>query len=210
MFTIGNSTVRNCTGITRREMLRTCASGFGAVARQLTILVLALALGRLTGRALHLQKACNLLGRYAKQKFSDASAGAPGRFSDGFITCTLLFCVVPISILGSIQDGLAAQWQTLAIKAVIDGLATMAFVPTFGWSAILAIVPVIACQGTMTLAARMIEPQLRSHGLLDSVNATSGLLIFCIALIILELKKVELADYLPSLVFAPILTWFWH
>jgi uncharacterized membrane protein YqgA involved in biofilm formation len=179
------------------------------VAKQMTIVVLALILGRLTGRLLHLQKGLNRLGEYAKERFSKASAGAPQKWSEGFITCTVLFCVGPMAILGSIQDGLDGKWQTLGIKAAMDGLATMAFVGSFGWGAILSVVPVVAYQGTLTLAAKLLAPQLQNPALLDSINATGGLLVFCIALIIFEIKRIELADYLPSLAWAPFLTWVW-
>jgi len=183
--------------------------GLGSVARELTIILLALFLGRAVGRLLHIQKGLNRLGQYAKQKLSQIPPDAEGRFSEGFVTCTILFCVGPIAILGSIQDGLEGKWQTLGIKAVMDGLATMAFVSTLGWGAILSVVPVVAYQGTLTLCARLVAPFLQDHALIDSINATGGLLVFCIALIILEFKKIELADYLPSLIVAPVLTWFW-
>ncbi len=188
---------------------KSLGGGVLGVAKQMTIVVLALILGRLTGRLLHLQKGLNRLGEYAKDRFSKASAGAPQKWSEGFITCTVLFCVGPMAILGSIQDGLDGKWQTLGIKAAMDGLATMAFVGSFGWGAILSVVPVVAYQGTLTLAARLLAPQLQNSPLLDSINATGGLLVFCIALIIFELKKIELADYLPSLAWAPLLTWVW-
>jgi len=80
----------------------------------------------------------------------------------------------------------------------------------FGWSAIVAAIPVVAYQGTVSLVAKSLFPFLEKHGLLDSVNATGGLLVFCIALVILELKKIELADYLPSLAFAPVIAWLWR
>ena len=188
---------------------KSLGGGVLGVARQMTIVVLALILGRLTGRLLHLQKGLNRLGEYAKDRFSKASAGAPQKWSEGFITCTVLFCVGPMAILGSLQDGLDGKWQTLGIKAAMDGLATMAFVGSFGWSAILSVVPVVACQGTLTLAAKLLAPQLQYPGLIDSVNATGGLLVFCIALIIFEIRGIELADYLPSLAWAPLLTWVW-
>jgi uncharacterized membrane protein YqgA involved in biofilm formation len=183
--------------------------GFGLAAKQMTIVLLAMILGRLTGRLLHLQNGLNRLGQYAKQKFTQAGSEKPQRWSEGFITCTILFCVGPMAILGSIQDGLDGRWQTLGIKAVMDGLATMAFVSTFGWGAIFSVVPVVAYQGTLTLAAKLIAPFVQNHAMLDSINAVGGLLVFCIALIILDLKKVELADYLPSLIYAPLLTWWW-
>ena len=184
--------------------------GLGATARQLLIVLLSLMLGRVAGRLLHLQKFLNGLGQYAKERISQATPSSPQRFAEGFITCSLLFCVGPMAILGAIQDGLAGQWQTLGIKAVMDGLATMAFVPTFGGGVLLSVIPVVAYQGTVTLCAQFLAPFLRDHSLLESVNATGGLLVFCVALIILELRKVELADYLPSLVFAPLLTWIWR
>jgi uncharacterized protein len=187
--------------------------GFGSVLKQMTIVILALMLGRITGRLLHLQKGLNHLGQYARQRFAKATPDQSQNWSEGFITCTILFCVGPMAILGAIQDGLDGKWQTLGVKGLIDGLATMAFVGTFGWGAILAVVPVVAYQGTITLAARTLAPYFQDPAnwpMLHSINATGGLLVFCIALIILELKKIELADYLPSLAFAPFLTWLWR
>lgn len=193
--------------------LSTSWSGFSGSfwqrGKELVIVLLALMLGRIIGRALRLQHTLNRLGRYARQHFDRAQAGADRRVSEGFITCTILFCVGPMAVLGALQDGLLDDFRTLAVKALLDGLATMAFARTFGWGVLLAAFPVFAYQGTVTLLAHALAPYLHDHALLDSVRATGGLLIFCIALIILELKKVELADYLPALVIAPLLTSFW-
>ena len=178
--------------------------------KELTIVLLALMLGRILGRGLRLQHTLNRLGRYAKARFARAPTIPGSRAADGFVTCTILFCVGPIATLGALQDGLLDDFRTLAVKSVMDGLAAMAFARTFGWGVLLAAFPVFAYQGTVTLLGQTLAPYLRDHALLDSVNATGGLLIFCIALIILELKKVELADYLPSLAVAPLLTWFWR
>ena len=73
-----------------------------------------------------------------------------------------------------------------------------------------SLVPLVAWQGTLALLAKMALPWLAKYALVDPINATAGMLVFCVALIILELKKVELADYLPSLVIAPLLTWLWR
>jgi hypothetical protein len=186
--------------------------GLGPVAKQMIIVILALTLGRLTGRWLRLQKRLNALGQYARERFAKAGSDKAQRWSEGFITCTILFCVGPMAIVGAIQDGLDGRWQTLGAKAVMDGLATMAFVGTFGWGAMLAVVPVVAYQGTISLAARTLAPFFHDPAnapLLQALNATGGLLVFCIALIILELKRIELADYLPSLAWAPFLAWVW-
>jgi len=110
----------------------------------------------------------------------------------------------------NIVTGLLGNYRTLALKSVMDGLATVAFAKVFGWGVLLSVIPVVAYQGTITLLAKLLEPYLRNPALLDSINATGGMLVFCIALIILELKKIELADYLPSLAFAPLITWLWR
>jgi len=189
--------------------------GLGLVLKQVFIVILALTLGRLTGRLLHLQKWLNRLGQYARERFAKSTSPDPAgsasshRWAEGFITCTILFCVGPMALLGSIQDGLSGRWQTLGAKAIMDGLATMAFVGTFGWGAICAVVPVVAYQGTITLAAQWVAPWVSDPALMNAVNATGGLLVFCIALIILDLKKFEIADYLPSLAYAPLITWLW-
>jgi len=187
--------------------------GFGSVVKQMIIVILALSLGRLTGRLLRLQKNLNSLGQYARERFNKAGSEKSQRWSEGFITCTILFCVGPMAILGSIQDGLDGKWHTLGAKAVMDGLATMAFVGTFGWGAVMAVVPVVAYQGTISLAAKSLAPFFHDPAnapLLNALNATGGLLVFCIALVILELKKIELADYLPSLAWAPFIAWLWR
>ena len=75
----------------------------------------------------------------------------------------------------------------------------------------LSALPVLVFQGTLTLVSqRLLEPFLSAHGLLASVNGTCGLLIFSVALVMLGLKRIELADYLPSLAVAPLLTWLWR
>jgi hypothetical protein len=94
----------------------------------------------------------------------------------------------------------------------MDGMAAMSFSKTFGRGVMMSAIPVLAWQGTIIRGAALLEPALRRHAapLLDSVNATNGLLIFSVALIILQIKKVSVAEYLPSLLLAPLLTrWLW-
>ncbi|MBI2950188.1 MAG: DUF554 domain-containing protein [Verrucomicrobia bacterium] len=182
----------------------------GQIVKQIGIVLLSLILGNLLGKLLRIQKSLNSLGQYARDRFTKVRPTDPNRLSEGFVTCSLLFCVGPMAILGALQDGLSGDFKTLAIKSVMDGLATMAFAKTFGWGVILSLIPVVSYQGTLTLAARALQPMLRDQVLLDSINATGGLLVCCLALIILDLKKVRVADYLPSLAFAPLLTWVWH
>ena len=185
------------------------SGSIGHILKQLGIILLSLVLGNMLGKLLHLQKASNRIGQLARERMAAATPDNPQRFSDGFLVCALLFCAAPLGILGAIQNGLLSDYfYPLAVKAVMDGLATMSFAAIFGWGVILSAVPVLVFQGTITLTcARSLAPFLESRGLADSVNATGGLLIFCVALLIFEVRKVHVTDYLPSLVFAPLLTW---
>jgi uncharacterized membrane protein YqgA involved in biofilm formation len=180
--------------------------------KQLLIAVLAMIIGRLAGHALGLQKISNRLGRAAREQMAAARPDDPWRASHGFKTCAVLFCAAPLGILGAVQDGLSGYFYPLAVKAVMDGLATMVFISLFGWGVMLSALPVLAIQGTITLAcARWIGPFLGAHGLsVDSVNGASGLLVFSVALVILDLKKIQMADYLPSLIIAPLISWVWR
>jgi len=182
--------------------------GVGRFFKHLLIAVLAMMLGHLTGRLLRLQKGLNQLGQFAAKKLLEADAVKPP-WSDGFVACSILYCLPPVAVFGSLLEGLNGHWQTLAIKAVMDGMATMAFIGIFGWSSMAAAVPVVAFQGSITLVARVLAPQLLNQTMTECLLVTTGLLVFCVSLIILEIRKVELADYLPSLLWAPVIAWTW-
>lgn len=181
---------------------------FLQILKQLLVAVIALMLGKMTGRLLRLQKMSNALGRQARERIGAAKPGDPRRSSEGFKTCAALFCAAPLAILGSIQDGLSGYYYPLAVKALMDGLATMGFISVFGWGVMFAALPVLVFQGSITLLCMyFLKPFLEAHGLVDPINAPGGLVVFSVALVILDLKKIELTDYLPSLVFGPLLAW---
>jgi len=177
---------------------------------QSLILLLALMLGRLAGRFLQLQKLSNRLGRGAHERMIGGRPGREGRTSAAFKTAAVLFCLAPLGIIGAVCEGLSLSqyYYPLAVKAAIDGLATIGLVLMLGWGVILSVVPVLAIQGTITLiSAHLLQPFLAAQGLVDSVNGVAGVLILAVALVMLGLRRVELADYLPSLAIAPVLTW---
>lgn len=181
------------------------------ISKQLLIAVLALGLGRWTGTLLRLQETSNRLGQMARARMEAAGGPGQGRFSDGFQTCAVLFCIAPLGLIGAIEDGLADYFYPLAVKAVMDGLATMGLVRLLGWSVIFSALPVLALQGSITLVcAQWLKPVVLRFGLADSINATGGLMIFSVALVILQLKRIPLADYLPSIVYAGVLAWIWR
>jgi len=191
--------------------LTSFSGSFLQIMKQFVIVLLALMLGNLVGKVLHLQKSSNRIGQFARERMAAARSDNAQRFNDGFMVCMLLFCAAPLGILGAIQDGLSNYYYPLAVKAVMDGLATMGFFAMFGWGVVLSAVPVLVFQGTITLlCARFFLPVLAAHNLLNSVNATGGLLVFCVALLIFEVQKVQVTNYLPSLAIAPVLTWIFR
>jgi uncharacterized membrane protein YqgA involved in biofilm formation len=184
---------------------------FPVIVKQLAIAALAVMFGKLLGRLLHFQKGSNALGQYARRLIENTKPDDPHRYGNGLNACAILFCAAPLGILGAAQDGLSNYYYPLAVKGLMDGLAMTGFVVLFGAGAMLAALPVFVFQGSITLACSLyVEPFLRLHGLLDSVNAVGGLIVCTVGLVIFEFKRVELADFLPSLVVAPLITWLWH
>jgi uncharacterized protein len=185
------------------------SGSFLQVLKQLLIVVLAMGLGKGIGRLLRLQKLSNAVGRYARQRMAMASPGRAALWNEGFMVGTLLFCAAPLAMFGAVQEGLTGNFLPLTIKAVMDGLAAMAFAAMFRWGIMMAALPVLAWEGFLTLIVMLLGPFLAEHNLTQSITATNGLLIFSVSLVILELKKIELTDYLPSLAVAPLITWLW-
>jgi uncharacterized protein len=186
---------------------------FVQILKQLLIVIVAMTLGKLAGRLLRLQQTSNAIGRWARERISAHKPGDPNQASEGFKICAALFCAAPLGILGAVQDGLTSPpyFYPLAVKGIIDGLAALGFVTLFGWGVLFAVVPVLAFQGTITiLCAHMFQPFLGERDLIASINAVGGLLVFSVALLMLGLKKIEVTDYLPSLIIAPLITACWR
>jgi hypothetical protein len=177
------------------------------ILKQLGLLLAGLVVGRLLGRLLGCQRFSNQLGRYASQRLEAACAKGAGNASEGFVVCAILYCLAPLAILGALPNGLKGTWEVLAVKAVMDGLAAMSFAQTYRGGVVLAALPVLAWQGTLTLAARLAEPWLAAHQLVEPIAAAAGLLVAFVSLIIFEVVRLEIADYLPTLVVVPVLFW---
>jgi uncharacterized membrane protein YqgA involved in biofilm formation len=177
----------------------------GAVLKQLFLAGLALVLGNLLGRLLALQKISNHLGRRA----AGLLAGAGAKPADGFVAVTILFCAAPLGLVGAVTDGLGNYFFPLALKAVMDGLAMTSFVKMFRWPVALAAAPVfLFLNGLAVIVHALVLPKLATPELVHAINAAAGLLICSMTLVILEVRRVELANYLPALFLAPILSRF--
>lgn len=173
---------------------------------QFFIVLVAMVLGHLLGKICRIQQLFNHMGQTAKAKLTTAAAGGPSAGNDGFLAATLLFCAAPLGIVGALANGFRPDFfAPLAIKAVMDGLAALAFARLFGWPTLLSAVPVAALLSLLTVLASRAEPWLTEQGLLGVVQASAGLIITYVTLVIFEVKKVEIANYLPVLVVAPAL-----
>ena len=176
--------------------------------KQLFVAMLAIMLGSLIGKLLRLQKMSNRLGRFATRLMSSADTNPPRKIADGFCACTILFWAAPLGLLGAVADGLSGYFYLLAVKGMMDGLAMTSFVKMFRWPAALSAIPVFALLGVVAMACQIYaRPFLESRHLVDPVNAAAGLAACAVALVIFESRRVELANYLPSLAIAPLLAW---
>jgi uncharacterized membrane protein YqgA involved in biofilm formation len=181
---------------------------FSSGVKQIFIALLAVMLGNWLGKLLRLQKISNRLGRFAGNLISTAPSKPSRKAADGFIACTILFCAAPLGLLGAVTDGLSGDFCLLAVKAVMDALATASFVKMFGWPSALSAFPVYAFLGALTLACQFAAKSfLDAHHLTDNVNVTGGFIACAVALVIFEVRKVELANFLPGLAVAPLLAW---
>lgn len=126
------------------------------------------------------------------------------RFVEGFVASSLLFCTGPLTILGSLNDGLGNGADQLFLKSALDGFAAIAFAASFGWGVAASIVTVVAVQGGLTIVGLALGDVLpEAH--LDAVTAVGGLLLVGVALRLLRVREVPVADLLPALVVAPLL-----
>jgi len=124
------------------------------------------------------------------------------RFTEGFVIASLVFCVGPLAVLGSIQDGLSGDSQLLIIKSVLDGFAALAFSAALGWGVGFSVITIVVYQGTLSLAAGAVADGF-SDAMISALSATGGILILAIGLRLLDVKRIRVANLLPALVLAP-------
>lgn len=167
-----------------------------------TVIVIALLLGGLVGSALRVEDRLNLLGQRAKRHL--VRGEGDHRFVDGFVTATLVFCVGPLAILGSISDGLGQGANQLFVKSVLDGFAAIAFASALGSGVMLSAVAVAIYQGALTLVGHALGSVLPPAEI-DALTVTGGIVLLGLAVRLLDLKHVRVADLLPALVIAPAL-----
>lgn len=155
--------------------------------------------GGIIGELLGVERGLNRLGDGLKARFAQGQ----GRFTEGFVMASLVFCVGPLTVLGSIEDGLTGDYQLLAVKSLLDGFAAVAFASALGWGVGFSAIVVLVYQGALTLSASWAAGVL-SEAMIAAMTAAGGVLILGIGLRLLKLLDVRVANLLPALVLAPV------
>jgi uncharacterized membrane protein YqgA involved in biofilm formation len=160
-------------------------------------------LGGLVGEWLGIERRLEALGDRIQRAVSRPRHTT---VTEAFVTASLLFCVGPLTVVGSIQNGLTGDYQALATKSLLDGFASIAIASTLGWGVALAAGTVLIVQGALSLGAGLFQHVLpEGSDALDVLTSAGGVLILGISLKLLALKDVKVGNFLPALVIAPAL-----
>ncbi|MFL6023119.1 MAG: DUF554 domain-containing protein [Marmoricola sp.] len=178
----------------------------------------ALLLGAIIGSLARIEDRLEGLGDTLQRRLTRSRTGGPevdhdarDRFVTGFMTASLVFCVGPLTILGSITEGIGQGPDQLLLKSALDGFASIAFAAAFGWGVAASVLTLVVVQGGLTaLGAALGDFLPDAH--LAALTATGGLMLVGVGLRLLEIKQLKVGDLLPALLFAPVLvevvTWF--
>jgi uncharacterized membrane protein YqgA involved in biofilm formation len=172
-----------------------------------------LVVGGIVGSVLGIEDGLERFGGWLQRKLQhrEQRSGLRGdgaerqRFIEGFVTASLVFCVGPLTVLGSLNDGLGNGADQLFLKAALDGFAAIAFAASLGWGVGASVVALVAVQGTLTLVGAVLGNVLPDAHV-AALTATGGLMLVGVALRLLRIKPVPVGDLLPGLVLAPLLT----
>jgi len=166
-----------------------------------------LLVGAVLGEWWKIEEGLENLGRWFESRFVGNNAEESRRFIRGFVTASLIFCIGPLAILGSIQDGLVGDYELLAVKSVLDAFASLAFASTFGIGVVFSVFPVFIYQGGITLFAGLLNAVV-TDAMLTEMTAAGGVILIGLAISsLLEIKKIRIGSFLPALVIAPLIVW---
>ncbi len=174
--------------------------------------LLSLVIGAIVGERLRLDVrlerfAGGIQSRVQGEEASDAAASdRRARFIQGFVTSSLVFCVGPLTFVGSIQDGMGLNsgFEQLAIKSTLDLFSSMAFAASLGIGVLFSVFTVLSVQGGLALLGAL-AGQFMTDPMINEMTAVGGLILLGLALVLLDIKKPRMVNFLPGLLIAPIL-----
>lgn len=171
------------------------------------IVLVSILIGGLIGEWLKIETRLQVFGAFLEKRFAGGSGEVQkeSKFIKGFLTASLVFCIGPMTILGAIQDGLSGDYELLAIKSVLDGFAAMAFASSLGVGVLFSVIIVLSFQGGISLMAVQLQ-SIISDPMVNEMTAVGGLLLLGLAISsLLEIKKIRVGNFLPSLAIAPLI-----
>ncbi|MEI6362789.1 MAG: DUF554 domain-containing protein [Actinomycetes bacterium] len=171
----------------------------------LLIVLGALVIGGIAGSLLRIEDRLESVGGWLQRKLVRGTKESTTTFVEGFVDASLVFCIGPLAILGSLSDGLGRGIDQLALKATLDGFASLAFAASLGWGVAASALSVGVWQGLLTLLSLALG-SLMSAALIASITATGGVLLLGVGLRLLGIRQVAVGDLLPALIVAPVLT----
>lgn len=175
--------------------------------------LLSIAIGVIIGELLRIDVALENFGGWLQTRFGgentdseDEAQDGRERFITGFVTASLVFCIGPLTFLGSIQDGmgLAIGFEQLAIKSVLDLFASMAFAASFGIGVSFSIITIIVVQGGLALAGALVG-DFMTTAMINEMTATGGIILIGLGLVLLDVKHPRMANFLPALLVVVVL-----
>ena len=170
----------------------------------LLIVLASLLIGGIAGSLLRIEQRLEQFGGWLQRRFT--KAGEPrARVIEGFVMASLVVCIGPLAILGSLSDGLGQGIEQLALKSVLDGFASLAFAASLGWGVAASALSVGVFQGLVTVLGFFAGSVLPA-ALIASISATGGVLLLGVGMRLLNIRSVPVGDMLPALLVAPILT----
>jgi uncharacterized membrane protein YqgA involved in biofilm formation len=172
----------------------------------LLVILAAMLFGGLLGSALSLENRLDAFGENLRKRFRAAEESP---FVEGFVSASLLFVIGPLAILGSVSDGMSQGIDQLILKSSLDFFAAMAFASTLGWGVAASAIPVAIYQGFWTFIGLGLGSVLSQYQI-DAMTICGGLMLVGIALRLLDIKKIPVANLLPALVIAPALATLLH
>ncbi|MCX6513525.1 MAG: DUF554 domain-containing protein [Actinobacteria bacterium] len=172
--------------------------------RNMVFPLVGMVLGAIVGEALNIERRLEGIGEVIRRRF--AGNQEPGRFVNGFVTATLLFCIGPLTILGAMQDATGETPQLYIIKGTLDGFMNVIFGAIYGVGAIFSALSIFVVQGSLTLGGSALDNLLNDRMRIELFSA-GGFAVMAIGLNLLEIKKIRLGSLLPGLVITPLLVW---
>jgi uncharacterized membrane protein YqgA involved in biofilm formation len=167
------------------------------------VLVFSLIIGSVIGEILDIDKYLENLSLILKNKLKSSN----DKFSEGFITATLIYCIGPMAVLGSLEEGLGNSPNLLLVKSVLDGVASIALSSALGIGVIFSSIPLFLYQGGITLFASYVSKYL-SDAIIVELSAVGGILLLGLGMNIAEIKKFKVVNMLPSLIIVVIISYF--